>query len=91
MERTSNRISVVLVGFALLLVLTFVGQTVAQTCVQPPTGIVAWWPLDETSGTTVADIAGDNPGIHVNGPVPAAGNVGGALRFDGSNDFVGVG
>jgi hypothetical protein len=78
-------------GFTLLFVLTFIGQTGAQTCVQPPTNLVAWWPLDEASGTIVADIAGDNPGIHVNGPVPAAGKVGGALRFDGSNDFVGVG
>ncbi len=25
-----------------------------ETCVQPPSGIIAWWPMDETSGTNVA-------------------------------------
>jgi hypothetical protein len=62
-----------------------------QTCVQPPLGMVAWWPLDETSGTTAADIAGfPNNGTHVNGPTPVSGKVAGALRFDGVNDHVRV-
>jgi len=60
-------------------------------CVQPPPGIIAWWPLDETSGTTVGDIVGNNPGVHVNGPVLAVGQVDGALRFDGVDDYVGIG
>jgi hypothetical protein len=29
--------------------------THAQTCVPPPPGLVAWWPLDETGGTAVSD------------------------------------
>ena len=37
------------------------------------------------------DIIGNHPGVHVNGPVPTPGQVGGALRFDGQNDYVGVG
>ena len=60
----------------------------AQTCVSPPSGLVSWWPLDETSGTTAADYIGTNPGTHVNGPTPVVGNVAGALSFDGVNDFV---
>jgi Concanavalin A-like lectin/glucanases superfamily len=59
-----------------------------ETCIQPPSGIIAWWPLDETSGTNAQDIVGSSPGVHVNGPVPAIGNVQGALRFDGVNDYV---
>jgi len=31
-------------------------------CVWAPQGMVAWWPLDETSGTAVADIAGSFDG-----------------------------
>lgn len=59
-------------------------------CVAPPSGLVGWWPLDETSGTTVADIVGGNNGTHRHGttdmphPVnPAPGKVDGALRFVG--------
>jgi hypothetical protein len=63
--------------------------TPTPTCVQPPSDMVAWWPLDETSGTTAADIAGfPNNGTHVNGPTPVSGKVAGALRFDGVNDHV---
>jgi len=62
----------------------------AQTCVTPPPGMVAWWPMDETAGTTVADIVGTNPGIRVNGPASAPGLVGGSLRFNGSSSYVGA-
>jgi hypothetical protein len=58
-------------------------------CVTPPANMTAWWPLDETSGTTANDLAGvPNNGTHVNGPTPTPGMVGGALRFDGVNDQV---
>jgi hypothetical protein len=41
--------------------------------------MVAWWHLDEASGTTAQDLAGvPNVGTHVNGPQPVAGRVGGA-------------
>ena len=62
----------------------------AESCVAPPTGIIAWWPFDETTGIIADDRIGDHPGAHTNGPVPADGKVGGALRFDGSNDYVAV-
>ena len=59
-------------------------------CVAAPSGLVSWWPLDETSGTTAADIVDANPGMHFNGPTPVAGKVAGALSFDGVDDFVTV-
>ncbi len=60
-------------------------------CVTPPANMTAWWPLDETSGTTANDLAGvPNNGTHVNGPTPVPGKVAGALRFDGVNDHVRV-
>jgi hypothetical protein len=53
--------------------------------------MVAWWPLDETSGTTAADIAGSpNNGTHMNGPTPVSGKVAGALHFNGVNAHVRV-
>jgi hypothetical protein len=54
------------------------------------TGPVGWWKMDETSGTIVADSSPNrNHGAAVNGPTwVTAGQIGGALRFDGSNDYV---
>ena len=50
-----------------------------------------WRPLDETSGTTAADIAGlPTNGTHVNGPVPTPAVVAGGLSFDGVDDYVEV-
>ena len=51
--------------------------------------LVAWWKLDETSGT----IAHDNKGSNYNGnlvgnPTFVAGKVGNALNFDGAGDYV---
>src|SRR5438046_2631111 len=78
-----------LLGFLLACCLPS-GHLLAQTCVQPPSGMIACWALDETRGTLARDIAGNNPGVYVNGPLPAPGNVGGALRFNGSNQYVGA-
>ena len=56
-------------------------------CVPPPSGMVAWWTLDEASGPTADDIAGsvNNSGTWMNSPVPVPGKVDGALSFNGSN------
>lgn len=56
-------------------------------CVTPPSGMVAWWPLDETTGPTASDIAGsaNNSGTWMNSPTPVNGKVAGALSFNGSN------
>jgi len=42
----------------------------ATSCVTPPSGMVGWWPMDESVGaTTVHDIAGTNNGIPQPGPI----------------------
>jgi hypothetical protein len=48
------------------------------------------WALDETEGMLAADSAGENNGMVMGGAAwqPAGGKVGGALEFDGLNDFV---
>jgi hypothetical protein len=62
----------------------------AQPCVAPPWGMAGWWPLDEESGDQAAEIILHADGVHVSGPVPVAGQVGGALSFDGVDDYVEV-
>jgi len=54
--------------------------------------LVGWWKLDEGMGGIVLDWSGhDNDGTLVNGPIWVEGNDGGALQFDGSNDYVNLG
>ncbi|MBP1686035.1 MAG: hypothetical protein H6Q33_2178 [Deltaproteobacteria bacterium] len=49
---------------------------VAAGCAAPPTGMVAWWPLDETSGPHVTDIQGGYDGGVIGAPI----NTGGILN-----------
>jgi len=57
-----------------------------------PVGMISYWKLDETSGTTFDDYYDDNnaecPGTKC--PTPAAGQVNGGQAFDGSNDEINV-
>lgn len=59
-------------------------------CTPAPDGLISWWPLDETSGTTAADIIDANSGTHLGEPTPVTGKVTGALSFDGIDDHVNV-
>ncbi|MGA1979396.1 MAG: LamG domain-containing protein [Sedimentisphaerales bacterium] len=58
-------------------------------------GIVGCWKLDETSGTTAADSSGKgNNGTLVNMTTPGCwgpGQIGNALTFDGTDDYVDLG
>ncbi|MFZ0034799.1 MAG: LamG domain-containing protein [Sedimentisphaerales bacterium] len=51
---------------------------------------ISHWKLDETIGNTTSDSADGNPGT-VYGAQWTTGRVGGALSFDGVNDYVDVG
>src|SRR5688572_17807364 len=56
----------------------------------PPPGLVAAYAFDEVSGTTAVDATGaGNNGVVVGGTW-APGRYGGALSFDGTNDYVGL-
>jgi YVTN family beta-propeller protein len=74
--------------------------TFTQACADPPAGMVAWWPLDEQAGantvediapppaSTVDDVGFPKPGPLVGnptGPIPVAGEVGGAMNFFGGS------
>jgi hypothetical protein len=63
----------------------------AQTCCEPAgLDVVAWWSLDEIMGTFAGEHTGLHSGTHVGAPTPAAGQVQGALSFDGVDDYVSV-
>jgi hypothetical protein len=70
--------------FFFVLVLGLVGSASA--------GLIAYWSFDEGSGTTAADSSGNNnTGTLYGGPQWVAGMIGGALGFDGTDDYVGTG
>jgi len=50
--------------------------------------LVSHWALDETSGTTAFDSAGNNDGTLIGGPVWTDGQIDGGLSFDGIDDHV---
>ena len=52
-------------------------------------GLVGWWKFDEGSGTVAYDSSGNgNDGNLSGGPIWTAGKIGGALTFDGQDDYV---
>jgi Concanavalin A-like lectin/glucanases superfamily len=81
------RRSRMLAGACGLLVALTAPPAHAQTCALPPSDMVAWWPLDETTGTAVADVLGQNNGtasgqIGTNSnPKSVPGFVGNAMNF----------
>jgi Concanavalin A-like lectin/glucanases superfamily len=57
----------------------------AQSCTQPPSGLVAWWPGDGSFD----DIQGTNPGTNAGGTTFTTGEVGQAFHFTlDSNSYV---
>lgn len=81
------RNSVLLVVVCLL----FVAGTCGLTCAGSIDSPIAHWTFDEASSTTAYDSAGDNDGTLVNGVSRTQGKIGGALDFDGTNDYVDCG
>ena len=52
-------------------------------------GLVAWWKFDETNGSKAYDSSGNgHDGNLSGGPTWATGKIGGALSFDGGDDYV---
>jgi len=75
-------------------------QSSKKTTLQAPQndkitdGLVGYWTFNgkDLTTTTATDVSGNgNHGTLTNGPVPAQGKVGQALKLDGSNDYVTIG
>ncbi len=65
-------------------------MSIGQLPPLPPPKPLAHWKLDETEGGIAHDSAGVNDGILNGGPLwqPTAGQIDGALAFDGIDDYV---
>jgi len=72
--------------FLALLLSLFLAASIQAACVQPPSGMVSWWPGDGDAN----DIIGTNNGTLVNGATFASGMVGQSFSFDGTDDYVQV-
>jgi hypothetical protein len=62
-------------------------------CPTDLSSLIAWWKLDETSGLTATDSSGNNNHgtlRNMAGDEWTSGAVGGALNFDGNNDYVAI-
>lgn len=60
-------------------------------CIDPPSGLVGWWPLDETSlGYAANPLSWDTWGWQVGNPVPTPAKVLYGLQLDGNGDYVQV-
>ncbi|MFH1751257.1 MAG: NosD domain-containing protein [Candidatus Micrarchaeota archaeon] len=57
-----------------------------QSCVNPPSGLISWWPGDGSP----LDIKGGNHGTLVNGATYATGKVDYSFSLDGINDYVNI-
>ena len=74
-----KRTATFLVGIFLLATVMLAGHAAAQDCVEPPAGLISWWPGDGNAD----DIIGGHDGTPVNGAGFAPGFVAEAFSFDG--------
>ncbi|MFZ1618526.1 MAG: LamG domain-containing protein [Flavobacteriales bacterium] len=55
-------------------------------------GLAGYWKLDENTGTSAADASTNgNTGTLTNGPTWTTGQIGSAVTFDGTNDYIEIG
>jgi hypothetical protein len=57
-------------------------------CTSPPKDTLAWFPLDEDTGTTAQELIEGSNGTHIDVPTPVSGFVNLALSFSGAGDHV---
>ena len=51
-------------------------------------GLIGYWKLDD--GTATDSSGNNNHGTLIGGPTPTTGQIGGALNFDGVDDYINV-
>ena len=78
----AKMVALVVIGVSLVAV-----PALAQDCVEPPEGLVSWWPGDNNAN----DITDGNNGVLMGGITFAEGMVGPAFLLDGIDSFVDAG
>ncbi len=69
-------------------VLVLFGPAGVAQADMPTEGLVSYWTFDEGEGDTAYDSAGGNDGTLINSPNWITGKIGGALEFDGGDEYV---
>ena len=82
--KTNYLLKLIIVGLAFTSVGPVRPAAGGQSCITPPSGLVAWWPGDNNT----LDYQGDNNGTLQNGATFAPGMVGQAFSFDGVDDQI---
>jgi hypothetical protein len=78
--------------FVLAMAVLLLGASVGQALAADDPYLVGWWMFDEGSGTVAKDSSGHgNDGTLNGGPQWVPGYSGGALKFDGIDDYVDCG
>ena len=72
-------------------VTAYVGLTVPTASAGIPAGMVSYWKLDETTGTTAYDYLGTYDGTNYGATINQPGQVEKAYSFDGVDDYVDCG
>lgn len=68
-----------------------VHELATEEKVTAPSGMIAHWKLDETSGSTIVDASGNGyTGFLAGNPFPVPGRIGSAFSFDGIDDYISV-
>ena len=87
--RIEKRIAVV--ATAVLVLCTHHSTAEAETSRDLNRGLVGHWTFDERKGAIARDVSGgDNHGTIKGGANWSEGKIGGALEFDGTDDFVSI-
>ena len=80
-------VTINLCTLTLLLILALSGSVWADLRAVPLNGLVSYWTFDEGAGNMIYDSVNSNDGT-IYGAAWTSGIVGGALSFDGVNDYV---
>lgn len=75
--------------FLLISVLVLLVSFQGAMAINLTDGLISYYKLDETSGTTASDSANTNDGT-VNGATWVSGKINNGLSFDGTNDYVNI-
>jgi Concanavalin A-like lectin/glucanases superfamily/NHL repeat len=91
---TFSNLSINLPGAGYILTISSSGMSSVNTnafTISTLSTLVGYWPLDEGSGTTTADLSGNNNTGTLIGASWTTGKVNNALSFNGTNNYVNVG
>ena len=68
--------------------LTVLDPALTNTPPSVTSNLISWWKFDEASGASALDSISNNIGALVNTPARLLGRFGGALQFNGANQYV---